>query len=338
LLTVRRPEIARTTGGRSSRTKARRERGFIITLELIVLMSVFGVVFLFAMSTLQEWIVNQLGDYFGNKIYVFDSTQPAGSSQFVGRAVGFDNYGAPLVVIRDTSLAPPPAAILGVRSPAYDPVNGYPSPSYGLGGFTSRMRVYYRQDNCTGEADLLNVFSGDWGTQRFTPDINGYDEPVQDVYPLQSVAYAIGASQVLYRSQDPVALGSNTFGATKRINSYYDSSAYPQGQCYNLGIPEDFITYPGTGCPANRVHDGTMCYPTLKRMVTATAVVTMAGPGGVYRRPLWIPSKLTGTLSLPSGGGTPAGLGFTPATNEGSAPTALTPDATHPAPTPEGGP
>lgn len=277
-----------------------REKGFIITLELIVLMTIFGVVFLFAFQMIEKWLINEVGNYFGTKILVFDSTGPAGSAKFVGKAVGFDEFGAPLVIIRDTTLSPPPAAVLGIRS-----WQNYPNPAPASpGGFASRMRVYYRAANCAGSPVMLNPYARDWGSQNLnngTTITGRSDEPVQDVYALQGIAYAIGydpatgSSQTLFRL---AGVNANTFSYA--IRSYWDSEIYPSGACVDLS----------TAAPL----------PVLNRVQDATAVAILADPtagAGAFQTPFWIPAATNNIITAISGGS----MTFAPATNgEASAP------------------
>ncbi len=165
--------------GAGAGMRRRRPRGFILTLELLVLLSIFGVVAIFVMVLIQQHFVQEAGDYFNRTIFIYDSKAPSGSSVLVGRAVSFNALEAPEIIYRDPSSSPPLAALLGVRA----------------NNFTTRQSVYYDNANCTGASWMLDP----------TNPTSGTVGEVSDLYGLQGTAYAIGISgtdqNVLYRSR-----------------------------------------------------------------------------------------------------------------------------------------
>ena len=156
----------------------RNEQGFVLTLELLLLVSIFGVVVIYALTLIQQHFVQSVADPFGRIVFVYDSTPPVGSSLLVGRAVGFNEYESPLVVYRNPDPALPLAVLLGVR-----PAN-----------FTTRQSVFYDNPGCTGATWILDPANPTAGTVG----------EVSDLHALQGVAFAIGTSgasaNVLYRS------------------------------------------------------------------------------------------------------------------------------------------
>ncbi|MEO8383336.1 MAG: hypothetical protein ABI779_27015 [Acidobacteriota bacterium] len=152
--------------------------GFILTLELLVLLSIFGVVIVFALALAQRYFVQSVADPFGRTVFIYDSTQPMGSSVLVGRAVGFNPFESPLIVYRIPAPSAPVAALLAVR-----PAN-----------FTTRQSVYYAGAACTGATYLLDPTNPTAGTVG----------EVSELYAAQGTAFAIGTDgasrNVLFRS------------------------------------------------------------------------------------------------------------------------------------------
>lgn len=173
-----------------SAARARRLRpvsgGFILTLELLVLLSIFGVVVVFALALAQRYFVQSVADPFGRTIFVYDSTQPMGSSVLVGRAVGFNPFESPLIVYRMPAPSAPLAALLAVR-----PAN-----------FTTRQSVYYAAAGCSGATYVLDPTNPTAGTVG----------EVSELYALQGTAFAIGtdgvSNNVLFRSAPGAAPAS----------------------------------------------------------------------------------------------------------------------------------
>lgn len=145
---------------------------------MLLLLSIFGVVLIFAFTLIQQHFVQSVSDPFGRTIFIYDSTPPKGSSLLVGRAVSFNQYEAPQIIFRVPDPAEPVAALLGVR-----PAN-----------FTTRPSVFYDSAGCTG---------GTWMLDPGNP-ASGASGEVSDFYSVQGTAFAIGvagASQnVLFRS------------------------------------------------------------------------------------------------------------------------------------------
>jgi hypothetical protein len=169
----------RTFSDRSITARRRRTSGgFILTLELLLLLAIFGTVIVFALILVQQHFVKSVSNPFGRTVFVYDSTPPSGSSLLIGRAVGFNQYEAPQVIYRINDPAEPVAALLGVR-----PAN-----------FTTRPSVFYDAPGCTGGSWMLDPANAAAGASG----------EVSDFYSTQGTAFAIGfaggSQNVLYRS------------------------------------------------------------------------------------------------------------------------------------------
>jgi hypothetical protein len=163
--------------------RRKRSRGFILTLELLLLLAIFGTVIVFALVLVQQHFVQSVSDPFGRTVFIYDSTSP---SVLIGRAVGFNQYEAPQVIYRIPDPAEPVAALLGVR-----PAN-----------FTTRPSVFYDSPTCTGGAWMLDP----------TNAAAGASGEASDFYATQGTAFAIGiaggSQNVLYRSTSGAAPGA----------------------------------------------------------------------------------------------------------------------------------
>jgi hypothetical protein len=161
----------------------RRARGFILTLELLLLVSIFSVVVIFGLALLQRHFVQSTADAFGRTIFVYDSTLPLGNSRLIGKAVGFNQYESPLVVYRIPDPSAPLAVLLGVR------------PNH----FTTRQSVFYDSPGCSG---------GTWMLDPANP-LAGVAGEASELYALQGAAFAIGtnggSANVLFRSTSGAA-------------------------------------------------------------------------------------------------------------------------------------
>jgi hypothetical protein len=175
------PETLTNDSRRARRRKT--SGGFILTLELLLLLAIFGTVIVFALVLAQQHFVKSVSDPFGRTVFIYDSTAP---SVLVGRAVGFNQYEAPQVIYRIPDPAEPVAALLGVR-----PAN-----------FTTRPSVFYDSPTCTGETWMLDP----------TNTAAGASGEVSDFYATQGTAFAIGTAggsqNVLYRSTPGAAPGA----------------------------------------------------------------------------------------------------------------------------------
>jgi hypothetical protein len=167
------------------RHRRRQSPGFILTLELLLLISIFSVVIIFALVLMQRHFVQTVSDPFGRTIFIYDSKPPKGSSVLIGRTVSFNQYEAPEVIYRIPDPAEPVAALLGVRA----------------SNFTTRPSVFYDNAGCTG---------GTWMLDPQNP-ASGASGEISDLYSIQGTAFAIGtvggSQNVLYRSTPGAAPG-----------------------------------------------------------------------------------------------------------------------------------
>jgi hypothetical protein len=158
--------------------RGRKSPGFILTLELLLLISIFSVVVIFALVLIQQHFVRSVSDPFSRTIFIYDSTPPKGGSLLIGRTVSFNQYEAPQIIYRVPDPAEPVAALLGVRTT----------------NFTSRPSVFYDNPGCTGGTWMLDP----------TNAAAGASGEVSDLYSLQGTAFAIGISggsqNVLFRA------------------------------------------------------------------------------------------------------------------------------------------
>jgi len=162
----------------AQRGRGRKSPGFILTLELLLLISIFSVVIIFALVLMQRHFVQSVSDPFNRTIFIYDSKLPKGSSVLVGRTVSFNQYEAPQIIYRIPDPAEPVAALLGVRTDH----------------FTTRPSVFYANAGCTGAAWMLDPLN----------PASGASGEISDLYSVQGTALAIGMSggsqNVLFRA------------------------------------------------------------------------------------------------------------------------------------------
>ncbi len=116
---------------------ARRQGGFIITIELILVTTILLIGSLAGLAAIRDALIKRWANQESQTVTVYDANGVA-----LGRALGFDEHQAPLLPYIDRSvppLAPDPAhrnyrALIGVRDDR----------------FTSREAVYYDGPDCTG--------------------------------------------------------------------------------------------------------------------------------------------------------------------------------------------
>lgn len=217
----------------------RREHGFVITLEFLVVMAIFvlplvigGVLLGRKMLTLY---LNQheYADQPNSQGTVWDSTA---TPRVVGPVVGFDPFEAPLILFRDD--ATKAAVILGVRRDR----------------FTSYGHVFYTDDACSQNPRVRA-----WNASAATPGA-GYP-PIGFAYQDQARSYAVGNGNVLYQSGTPTGIDVMSTGADP------------------LYVWESQSLIPSAGGPPTPpcflVADGVMIY----NLVDAAVVIDLDGPG-----------------------------------------------------------
>jgi hypothetical protein len=179
------------------------EAGFVLTLELIVLVSIFGVVAIYALVLIQQHFLQQVADDFGHAVVIYDSKMPMGSSVRIGRATSFNALEAPQVIYRVATPSPPLAALLSVRAT----------------NFTTRQSVYFDNANCTGASWMLDPAN----------PVGGTVGEAANLYSLQGTAFAIGISggdqNVLFRSAPGAAPA--TTPQSRWISERYSANCQP---------------------------------------------------------------------------------------------------------------
>ncbi len=112
-----------------------RQRGFIITLELVLVMTILGIGLFVGAVAIRDAMFKYAVQKQSEAVYVFDQ-----NGTVLGKAETFDEHEAPIIPYIDRTtppLAPDPGhanfrAFIGVRDDR----------------FTSRQRVFYTEDNC----------------------------------------------------------------------------------------------------------------------------------------------------------------------------------------------
>ena len=224
-----------------ARAAKRRQGGFIITVELLLIATILVIGSIVGVIAIRDALVKRIAQQRSQAVLVIDD-----SGRVLGEALGFDEHEAPLVSYIDRTVppaAPDPdhrnyRALIGVRDDR----------------FTTREPVYYSGENCTGTPCMKLASDED-------TDSIGYDGiagtgAVSYLYGVQnSPTYGIGASQGglrgdLYRSTDqfcPVEVSE--------IRSRYLSQRVVSGspcEAFQLGQPGE----PETSCLA---HLGGVC-------------------------------------------------------------------------------
>lgn len=114
----------------------KRQRGFIITVELILITTILVIGTLAGVVAIRDALVKQYAQKQSREVYVSDA-----NGQVLGKAVDFDEHDAPRIPYIDRTLPPGTDGVqrnyrvlIGVRDDR----------------FTSREPVYYSTENCTG--------------------------------------------------------------------------------------------------------------------------------------------------------------------------------------------
>jgi len=167
----------------------RQNAGFIITVELLLMLALFVVPLIVGGTIVARKLLTlylDRRDYAElpySRAVVWDSSAPA---KVVGPVVGYDPYEAPLVLFRDD--ATKAGVILGIRT----------------NRITSYGEVFYTNASCTSDP-MVRAYNASVGTGAAAPSY----EYVPDgfAYQMQGVSYAMGSDNILYRAQN--ATGAN---------------------------------------------------------------------------------------------------------------------------------
>lgn len=155
-------------------TSLRRERGFIITTELVLVVTILGIGLIVGLAAIR----NTLFEYWltrpNGTIWILDS---AADPLVLGEVLQFDEHEAPMLIYVDRNVDPSRRALVGVRRDR----------------FTSRAAVYYTGLGCTGTPymKLPNQINRDHRGVSGLPQTGatGYFYQVQGTFN-----YAIGSS------------------------------------------------------------------------------------------------------------------------------------------------
>ena len=120
-----------------ARAAKRRQGGFIITVELLLIATILVIGSIVGVIAIRDALVKRIAQQRSQAVLVIDD-----SGRVLGEALGFDEHEAPLVSYIDRTVppaAPDPdhrnyRALIGVRDDR----------------FTTREPVYYSGENCTG--------------------------------------------------------------------------------------------------------------------------------------------------------------------------------------------
>jgi hypothetical protein len=110
-----------------------RHGGFILTLELILIISILGIGLFVGYAALRDALFKYYISESSKDVYVSDA-----NGTVLGKAIGFDEHEAPLVYYIDRSQAENYRVLIGVRDDR----------------FTSREPVYYTELGCQGDPCL----------------------------------------------------------------------------------------------------------------------------------------------------------------------------------------
>ena len=162
------------------RSRAKQQAGFIITIELMLIITILGIGLLVGVVAIRDALFKHYVNKQSQEIYVSDA-----NNRLLGKAIGFDEHEAPLIPYIDRTMLPASPnpvhknyrALIGVRDDR----------------FTSREPVYYSEANCSGTPCIKTPSNED-------ADNKGVDGiktsgAVSYLYALQGApTYAIGNS------------------------------------------------------------------------------------------------------------------------------------------------
>lgn len=207
--------------------KYRSQGGFVITLELIIIVSILGFGTLVGIVMIRDALVKHYFAKQSSEVLVADA-----KGRVIGEAVDFDEHDAPRVVLVDRSLETPSRTLIGVRDDR----------------FTSREAVYYTGTDCTGQPCIKTV-SDEATSSRGIDYLHGTGN-VSYFNALQGRPnYAVGRGEqglpgYLFRESElmcPVAAG--------QLRSRWISQKVVPGEpCESVQLDDETQSPPFTGC------------------------------------------------------------------------------------------
>lgn len=153
------------------RVKPQQQGGFVLTLELMLILTVLGIGLLVGFVAVRDALFKYYVSEQSKEIYVSDA-----NGVTIGRNVGFDEHEAPLLVFVDRSQTENFRALIGVRDDR----------------FTSREPIYYTLPNCQWDPCMKKPGDEDADSQGvdFLPGTGS----VSYLYALQGgPTYGVGA-------------------------------------------------------------------------------------------------------------------------------------------------
>ncbi len=227
----------RTGEGRLFSQTRHKQKGFIITLEAVLITSILGIGLLVGVVALRDalikyWHANRNSDF----VVVDSSTPPV----IIGSAIGFDEHEAPQVPFFDYDVGFDVDGDGAIDNPGeirnYRVLIGVRDDR-----FTSRQPLFYATSNCTlnaGEAPCIAGAGDEGAYSTGIDDISG-SGGVSYAFALQNgPTYAIGAGGGigqqgrLYRQASRNACGLGAIG------SMWDSQRVVEGEpCIDLTAP-----------------------------------------------------------------------------------------------------
>ena len=159
------------TSDRDIPNRPSRQAGFILTMELMIILTVLGIGLLVGFFAVREALFKYFVTEQSKAVYITDA-----NGTNMGEAIGFDEHEAPLLVYVDRSLDENYRALIGVRDDR----------------FSSREPVYYTLPNCAGDPCMKRPSQESVDNQGV--DLIPGSGAVSYLYALQQgPTYAIGA-------------------------------------------------------------------------------------------------------------------------------------------------
>ncbi|WP_416397243.1 hypothetical protein [Allohahella sp. A8] len=205
----------------------RRQGGFVITLELIIIISILGFGTLVGIVMVRDALVKHYMAKQSSKTLVADA-----AGRVLGEAIDFDEHDAPRIFFLDRSQQTAYRTLIGVRDDR----------------FTSREAVYYSGSACTGVA-CIKTISDELTSSRGTDYLSGTGN-VSYFNALQSgLNYGVGRGDRglpghLFR-ESPL----NCPIAPSQIQSRWMSQKVASGEpCESINLEDEIKSPAFTGC------------------------------------------------------------------------------------------
>lgn len=203
------------------------QKGFIITLEMIIIISILGFGTLVGIVMIRDALVKHYVAKQSYEAYVLDS-----GGRLLGKAVDFDEHDTPRAFLVDRSLETTFRTLIGIRNDR----------------FTSREAVYYSGSDCTGTPCIKTI--GDESASSRGVDYLPGTGNVSSFNALQGGPnYAVGRGALglpgnLFRESELVCPV-----APSELRSRWMSQKIVSGEpCESVQLEDETRTPPFTGC------------------------------------------------------------------------------------------